>query len=178
MLKNTENSYGLVSRILHWLIGIMILVLLIVGFIMVDMDISDKKWEIYATHKAVGFILLLLVGLRIVWRVMDTKVLPPADLPNKFKEAGYVTHTILYLLMFIMPISGVFMSILSGHNIDVFGFFTIEALTNDPKISKIFWNIHGYTAFIFVGIIALHFLAAMYHHFIRKDNVLIRMIKS
>lgn len=79
--------------------------------------------------------------------------------------------------MFLMPISGVLMSILGGHEVNIFGLFTIPAAEEkNTSLAGFFYNLHGISAFSFVGLIALHIAAGLYHHFILKDNILKRMI--
>lgn len=77
MLKNTSSSYGLIAKLFHWLMGLVIIGMLIVGFYMTSMDPSDDKWQLYFFHKSIGVIALVLVGLRLLWRVINTTL----DLP-------------------------------------------------------------------------------------------------
>jgi cytochrome b561 len=177
MIKNTSDSYGLVAKVFHWLISLIIICLLTVGFTMTSMDPSDEKWQLYSGHKATGVIVLSLVILRFLWRLINTEVLLPASLPSWQKAAARATHYMLYFFMFMMPISGVMMCRFGGNDIDVFGMFTIHALEKNPDTAKLFWQFHTWAAIGFVALIALHILAGLYHHFIRKDRVLIRMIK-
>ena len=178
MLKNTSSSYGLITRLFHWLISIMIIALLIVGFTMTSMETSANKWELYSMHKATGVIVLSLVSLRFLWRLANIQLDLPADLPSWQKLASRITHYLLYVFMFLMPISGVLMSILGGHEVNVFNLFTIPATAEkNVDLARFFWNIHGISAFTFAGLIGLHISAGLYHHFIRKDNILSRMIK-
>ena len=179
MLRNTEISYGLISRIFHWLIGILIITMLIVGFIMIGMEPTEERWEIYDFHKATGLFVLFLVFLRLLWMISNIKVLLPTGiLPEWQKRAAALNHKFLYFLMFIMLISGVLMFIVGGHDVSFFGVFAIKAFAHNKAMAKIFWNIHYYTSFILIATIALHPLVALYHHFIRKDKILLRMIKS
>ncbi len=178
MLKNTADSYGIVSRSLHWIISILIITLLIVGFLMSDMENSNEKFQIYGAHKATGVIVLLLVTFRLLWRLMNSAVLMPADLPNWQQKAAYFTHIALYVSMFTMPLSGFLMSVLSGYEVSVYGLFSFAAWEKNTELARLFALVHGYTAFCFVGLITLHFLAALYHHFIRKDGVLLRMLRQ
>jgi len=177
MLKNTQDSYGLVARIFHWLMSIMIIILLTVGLIMTSMEPSDQKWEIYGMHKATGVVILFLACLRLLWRGINSAVTPPAGLNNLQMVGAKIVHYLLYICMFLMPISGIFMSLYGAHDIHVFGLFTIPAFEQNKELSGIFQFIHHTTAFILISLIVLHFAAAIYHHFIRKDNVLTRMIR-
>ena len=81
MLKNTLSSYGLITKLFHWFIGIAIVGLLVIGFIMVSMLPSADKWQLYSMHKATGVLVLFLVSLRVLWRLINVKLELPADLP-------------------------------------------------------------------------------------------------
>ncbi|MFK7968680.1 MAG: cytochrome b [Rickettsiaceae bacterium] len=177
MLKNTSSSYGLVSKLFHWFMSLIIISLLIVGFTMTSMESSDNKWELYFMHKATGVVVLSLVILRLLWRLINIQLDLPADLPSWQKLASRVTHYLLYIFMFLMPVSGVLMSILGGHEVNVFGLFTVPAATEkNTSLAHFFHDLHGISAFAFAGLIVLHISAGLYHHFIRKDSILKRMI--
>ncbi|MDP4832240.1 MAG: cytochrome b [Rickettsiaceae bacterium] len=178
MIKNTENNYGIIAKLFHWLIAIAIVSLITVGFIMSDMPASPDKYELYGMHKASGVLVLMLVVLRVLWKLSNKVVQPPADLPNILKLAAKSGHFLLYAFMLLMPISGICMSYFGGHDISVFGLFMIPAAIDKlPQIAGLFHQIHVLGIWAFITVITLHVGAAFYHHFIRRDNVLMRMIK-
>jgi len=178
MLKNTENSYGTIAKLFHWIIAIAIISLITVGFIMSSMDPSPDKYELYGMHKASGVMVLMLIILRLIWKFTNKAVLPPAGLPKILTLAAKAGHTTLYLFMLMMPISGVLMSRFGGHDINVFNMFVIPAVAEkNPQIAGFFHELHTIGIWAFIAVIVMHFGAALYHHFIRKDNVLMRMIK-
>jgi len=172
--QNTENSYGLVAKFLHWTIGLMIITMIIGGFLMKNID-SPLKYDIYYFHKATGTLLLVLVSIRLIWRLVNVRVNLPSDLPQWQKNLAILNINILYFLMFLMPISGFFMTILADRNIDVYGLFTIESFVQNRGMATIFYKIHEFTPFILCTFIFLHILATIYHHFIRHDSVFNRM---
>ena len=178
MIKNTETSYGSIAKILHWLIAAAMIGLITVGFIMSSMDSTPEKYELYGMHKAFGVTVLLLVALRIIWKFSNKVVNPPANLPNILKLAAKSGHFLLYVFMLIMPISGILMSRFGGHDISVFGMFIIPATKKTPELAGLFHKIHVIGIWAFIVIIVLHIGAAFYHHFIRKDDVLIRMLNK
>lgn len=178
MIKNTRDHYGIVAKAFHWVIAIMIIILIAVGFTMHNMPSSPEKYELYAMHKSFGIVVLMLIVLRILWRFFNQIVEPPAGLPDTLKLAAKLGHFLLYMFMLLMPVSGVFMSYFGGHNIEVFGLFVIPAaIEKMPQISTLFYQLHVLGIWAFIFLIVVHILAALYHHFIRRDNVLIRMIK-
>ncbi|HJK86226.1 MAG TPA: cytochrome b [Candidatus Megaira endosymbiont of Nemacystus decipiens] len=177
MLKNTTNSYGLIAKLFHWVMAIIIISLASVGFFMSSMDNSPDKYELYAMHKAMGTIALLLVSLRLLWKMLNQKVMPAKGLPSIIILAAQLGHFVLYIFMLLMPASGLLMSLFGGYDVQVFNIFTIESWEKNSYLSSLFHDVHTTSALMLVAIIALHSLAALYHHFIRKDRTLIRMIK-
>jgi cytochrome b561 len=151
--------------------------MLAVGFIMADMPDSPLKWQLFFYHKAIGFTILWLVLVRLWWRLKNLAPTLPKSMPKWQAALSDVVVWILYALMFIMPLSGITLSIMSGHAIEYFGLFTIPAIfKGETELSKIGLMIHTYGAYTIIGLITLHILAGLYHHFIRKDNVLKRML--
>ncbi|MCP3673878.1 MAG: cytochrome b [Gammaproteobacteria bacterium] len=176
-LKNTSDSYGTLTIILHWLMAIMIIALVIVGFIMTSMDDGNDKWSIYATHKAVGLIVLVLALFRWYWVKSNKKLNPLASLSNAEITIANTTKWILMIMMLVIPVSGVIMSLAGGHNIGFFGLFTIEGLAEKNKaVGGIAHEIHEIGGIAIAVVIALHVLAAFKHHFLKKDNTLGRML--
>jgi cytochrome b561 len=147
------------------------------GFIMGQVTPMTRKIEFINFHKASGTIILLLTILRIMWKLTNIKVMAISDLPNWQKNLAHSVHFTLYILIFIMTISGIFMSILGGRAIDIYSIFIIEALDTNMVIAGICRQIHQCAAIALISIIILHIFAALYHHFVKRDNVLIRMIK-
>lgn len=178
MLKNTISTYGLVSRIFHWLMSIMLIIMLICGFYMTRADSSDLKWQIYALHKSTGMVLLILISLRLLWRIMS--ILP--DLPSTvgyLERIGYkMGMKIMYLLMLLIPLTGMFMTLYAGRPISVYDLFTINAFEANKGLAKILKKTHEYGAIILACAAGIHVLIALYHHFIVKDRLLSRMISG
>ena len=177
MLKNTLSSYGLITKLFHWFIGIAIVGLLVIGFIMVSICHQPISGSYIVCIKQTGVLVLFLVSLRVLWRLINVKLELPADLPLWQKLASKFTHFLLYIFMFLMPVSGILMSRFGGHEINIFNLFLIPPLEKSPVLASFFNNLHGVSAFVFAALIVLHISAGLYHHFVRKDNLLIRMIK-
>ena len=155
--------------------SIMVIAMLIVGFLMDNYVEPPLKWQLYGMHEATGLLVLSLVIVRLLWKFYNANVLLPEDLPNWQKKAANININLLYILMLLMPISGFLMTILSNHHIDFYGLFTIKSFMQDLQFAKICKKIHQKAALLFSALIILHILAAFYHHFIRKDNILKRM---
>lgn len=179
MLKNTSNSFGTIAKTLHWVIALGILGMLAVGFIMVDMEPSPSKWTLYSLHKSTGVLILLLVILRLTWRLQNTVPQLPTNLQLWHRQLAKLSPIILYILLFLMPLSGFTLSQAGGHPITVYGIFTLPNIV--PKnldYSTVASIIHKYGGFAFIGVLILHVGAALYHHFILKNNLLKRMMPN
>lgn len=179
MLKNTPNSFGSVSRTFHWLMSIMIICLLCVGFYMAELPNSPDKFELYKMHKSIGVIVLLLVVFRILWRFLNITPILPSTMPS-WQVLGYkIGVIVMYILMLGMPISGVIMSRFGGREVAIFDWFTIPAaLEKNEAISYLAWKLHGIGAWAFIAFVTLHASVAIYHHFITKDRLLMRMVSG
>ena len=143
---------------------------------MVSLEPSDQKWEIYGLHKATGVIVLTLVTLRLSWRLINIIPDLPKTMPG-LQAVGYrFGIKLLYLFMFLMPSSGILMSLFSAKEIPVYGMFTIKAFEANKDLATIFNTIHVYSGIALACIIGLHATMGLYHHFIVKDRLLMRMI--
>lgn len=179
MLKNTLNSFGTVGKTFHWLIALMIIGMLTVGFIMADMDPSPTKMTLYGLHKATGAVILILVIMRLTWRLMNPVPQLPSSLRPMHHRLAKLSPLALYTLLFLMPLSGYTLSTAAGYPISIYGLFTLPSLLpKNLEVSKMAVTIHKYGAFAFIGVLVLHVSAAFYHHFILKTNVLRRMLPS
>lgn len=176
MIKNNTKAYGSITKIFHWTMGIMIIGIVIAGFIMTDMDPSDQKWFIYKQHKAFGVIILSLIPLRILWRFLNTHPALPESVPTWQRKAANLNILFLYLVMVAMPLSGFLMSSFGGHPISMFDLFQIAPFEKNPEISKPAYDVHMFLAWAIAVSIALHIAGALFHHFVRKDGVLKRML--
>jgi len=176
-IGNTTKSYGLVSQKLHWIIAILIVGLLAVGWYMADMPRSPEKFQLYGVHKAIGIIVLALAVLRISWVVLQPK---PETLGSESKlqiVAAKAVHGFLYLWMLAMPLSGWLMSSAGGHPVSVFGLFTMPTLVEKgSSLGGIAHEVHETLPVIGVLLLVAHIGAAVYHHVILKDDTLRRIM--
>jgi len=176
MLKNTENSYGLISRANHWLTAILFIGLIALGLYMSDLEKSPEKFELYDLHKSLGIGVFMLIVLCLVWLKINPN---PAQLSkNKFEHIlGHAVKGILYLALIMMPLSGWIMSTSGGHDVAFFNLFTLPNIVGEnDTINGIAKGFHEWTGKIMIAIILLHTAGALKHHFVYKDSTLLRML--
>tara|TARA_B100000686_G_C16781374_1_gene972131 strand:- start:1649 stop:2203 length:555 start_codon:yes stop_codon:yes gene_type:complete len=174
--QNTENSYGSVAKFFHWTIALIVIALLAVGLYMGGMENSPLKFQVYGIHKSFGFLVLWLVGLRLAWKFYNEA---PELLSKKRWERNLarLTHFLLYVCLVLQPLSGWIMSSASGRASPlIFGFDLPAIVQPDRDIGGLFHEVHEYTGFILIGLIALHFAGAIKHHFVDGDQTLLRML--
>jgi len=178
MLKNTNNSYGLVSITLHWLFLILIVATIIIIGAAEDMPDGPEKYANIGLHKSIGVLLLVLVTLRLFWRLTNERPEPLGanSLENKL---GHLMHLTFYVLLFAQPIFGVLMSQSAGYDVSFFGLFNLPTLVGENEaFGDVMHEAHGITGLVLVLGIVLHALAGLKHHFINKDRTLVRMLKG
>lgn len=176
MLYNTQKAYGWLSKFLHWTVGVSILIMLFAGYYMTDMPPSPEKFKFYGIHKAFGVTILILVIIRLIWRTQNVTPQKHPSIPNWQVIAAELNVKILYFLMAVMPLSGIFMSLYGGYPINFFNLFAIPAFEKNIKLSNLAKEFHEAFAVLLIIAVTLHLLASLYHHFIKKDDTLRKML--
>jgi cytochrome b561 len=179
MLKNTKTSFGLISRSLHWSMALLLAGLFAMGLYMTSLDYYDPLYHSLPWwHKSLGLLTFLLLLLRIIWKLFNTQ---PESLKTHQQWERWLAHFIqqlFYLLIFIIALSGYFISTAKGKSIEFFNLFELPSITGlKEEIADLVGNGHEIMAISLVVLVVLHALAALKHHFIDKDKTLIRMIK-
>lgn len=176
-LKNTSSQYGKLSILLHWLMALFIIGMIAVGFYMESMEDGDAKWTIYGLHKAFGVVVLALVVFRWYWTLSNQKVAAIESYTKMDIGLAHAGKWFLMLLMLIMPASGLAMSIAAGRAVNFFGLFKIPAFAEQNRsLAGMFHDVHVYAAWGLTILISVHFVFALKHHLIDKDNTLNRML--
>lgn len=179
-IENTEDRYGAVAILLHWLMAFLVIGLLALGLYMVtlpDVGFDTKKITLIFYHKELGLLVLVLLALRLGWRL--TNVLPQlvAHLPDWQKIAARFVHLSFYALMFVLPMTGWLMSSAAGIPVSFFGLFTLpDFLPRDEHLFQRLIDVHKWLAYALVLAIFVHVGAALRHHFVFKDDTLRKML--
>jgi len=176
--KDTEQRYGLVSKLLHWSVAALMLFLLWLGWYMVDLSYYDPQSQstLY-WHQLLGLWVFALAVIFIVWRFVSK---PPAFSPgikSWEKFAASLAHTFLFGLMLLLPISGYLISTSEGEGITLFFELDFPALLPvSESLRELAVDGHYLMAYGGLGLIGLHVLAALKHHFVSGDDTLRKML--
>jgi len=179
-IKNTKNKYGLISIIFHWLMALLIITLLGLGLYMVDLPdvgFNALKIKLIFLHKELGTLVLFLVIMRLIWRLCNVEPLLSPHIPQWQKLGARVAHFSLYGFMFALPMTGWLMSSAAGIPMTFLGIFELPPLIS-PNIyrMRLFIEIHEWLAYGLIAILFVHIGAALFHHFIDKDDTLRKML--
>jgi len=177
LFRNTSSRFGIIAILLHWTMAILIIGLLILGLYMTNMPVSAHKLKYYGWHKEFGILVLMLVVVRLTWRLTNT--LPTlASIPPLEQFAARAAHWTFYFFMFAMPITGWLLTSAAGLPVSFFGWFVLPNLIAANKETlEIMSEIHEWLGYGLIGTFCLHTLAALKHHFVNKDEILKRMLK-
>lgn len=176
-ILNTENNYGIINILLHWLMALLIIGMLCLGLYMTGLVASPQKFKLYGWHKEVGTLILMLVILRVIWRIANIMPSLPTHLPYWQILAARVSHFALYFFMFALPITGWLMSSAAGFPVSFFGLFVLpDLIAPHEHLKHLLAEAHKWLAYGLITVICIHVLAALKHHFIDKDNILRRML--
>lgn len=178
MLKNSKNSYGLISIVIHWLMAIAIFFMFGLGLYMVDLTYYDAWYKgSLDLHKSLGILLFGFLMFRVFWRVINTK--PAALVVLKWQQfIAHWMHQSLYIVMLLLMVSGYLISTADGRAIVMFDLINIPALpwhveNQEDKAGEI----HAILSWLLTVLSVAHASAALKHHFINKDRTLKRMLK-
>ncbi|MBV1863156.1 MAG: cytochrome b [Rhodobacteraceae bacterium] len=177
-IKSTDESYGLIARLLHWGMAAAILAMFALGYWMRTLDYYSP-WYKQAPdiHKGVGMILMALLVFRMLWRVLDHRP-DDKDLKAIERKLSHLLHTGFYLLLVVLMIAGYLIATLDGRVIDVFGWIEVPSLHTQKGLEETAGWIHEFLAYLLMGLVALHAAAALKHHFVDRDKTLLRMLRS
>lgn len=181
VIRLAPPGYSPFARGLHWATVAFLLVLYPLGEAMTyrgkHLDIWDGLTNgLYSTHKLLGFTLFWLVLARLVYRVRNGAPPDEPTIEPWQRLASHVTHWSLYALLLLVPLMGwIGISLYPAR--DIFGLFQLPALwtPNQPASEKVFL-VHEILGKVMLVLIVVHVGAALFHHFIRKDGVLRRML--
>jgi cytochrome b561 len=170
-------GYDGVAKMLHWLIVALLIAQFAIAWTMPDIHPGTVPDTLINLHFAIGVTILALAILRLVWRFGHPVPLIRDNVPAWQHWIARATHVLLYLLIFLLPLLGWADACFRGYAIDYFGLVTIpQILPASRALAGETGDIHTLVSYVLLGVVGLHVLAALYHHFWLRDRVLTRML--
>ena len=178
MIRNTTSSWGSVARAFHWILGLAIIGMLPFGWWMNHFPAGPDRFFYRNIHADIGYVVLLLTVLRLIWRAFNHTPALPADTPRWQRVAAWISHGAIYVVVILVTMLGWAHS--GAHTPDYsswFGLFHVPQITSpDKAAADAFEDRHIFFAYVLLALIVIHLAAAGWHHFIKRDRVAARMV--
>lgn len=174
---NTKERYGSLSIGLHWIMVLLIIAVytcvLLHGYFPKG---SELRSDLMAWHFSLGITVLLLACVRLINRFSAPEPLVIPDILSWQKWSAKLMHIGLYLLMIVMPVFGYLGHDAAGRTTYFFGIELPTFLEKNIALAKSIINVHETIGNIGYFLIGLHSVAALFHHYVQRDNTLVRML--
>jgi cytochrome b561 len=175
LIRDVTSGYGIVTRLMHWLMAVAIVAMFILGVWMRELDYSSPYYNLAPDiHRSAGMLLLFLLVLRFVWRLANVKP-DDAELSRFEARVSKIVHAGFYPLMFALMVSGYMISTADGQPISVFGWFDVPSLIQGEGQEDAAGLVHEVLAYATIALSAVHAIAALKHHFVDQNHILTRM---
>ena len=172
-----SHQYTATAKSLHWLMAVMLFGLLALGLYMTNLPFSPEKLKLYSWHKWAGVTVFMLLLFRLLWRIKNPPPPLPESMPKALQLVAHAGHFGLYALMFAIPLSGWLMSSAKGFQTVYFGVLPIpDLIEKNKELGHLLAEVHETLSWLFIILLVGHVAAALKHHFIDKDDVLVRIL--
>ena len=174
--RNTPRSWGAISKFLHWLILLLVLGQWALAQYADGQPLAAKGPPLNL-HKSIGMTILALAIVRLVWRLANP-VPKLAGLARRWERAlAWLSHALLYVLIFAMPVTGWLMSSARNFPVAWFGLFQFPDLVSPSRaLYRQMHDIHETLFAMLVTVALVHAAGALKHHFVDRNEVLRRML--
>jgi cytochrome b561 len=171
------DHYTRTAITLHWIIALLIFTAFPLGVYMHELPLSPDKLRLYSWHKWIGVTIFLLAMFRVSWRGTHRPPPLPAAMASWEKFAAHSVHYLLYVLILAIPLSGWLMSSAKGVQTVWFGVLPLpDLVSKDKELGDSLKEVHEVLNFLMLGLVLAHIGAALKHHFIERDDTLVRML--
>lgn len=164
-IKDSRDYYGSVSRLLHWVTAMVVALQLASSYLNNWQPGNPFSQVLQPWHATIGFAILILLTLRVVWLLLQLSNRPPHN-----GKTVLIAHLSIYFLLLATPLSG----ILQGYGIRLFGSLVTKGI--DTPFAEIFQTLHGPFAYTLTALILGHIFMALLHHVVLRDGTLNRMV--
>ena len=176
-MKSEFQRYTKTAIAFHWLVALLILVTFPLGMYMQALPLSPDKLKLYSWHKWVGITILVLAFLRFFWRLSHAPPIVAETMTRWQRFASHAVHVLLYLLIFVVPLSGWVMSSAKGFQTIWFGVLPLpDLVSKDKAVADFLTSTHKNLNYTLLALVVLHVAATVKHHFIDHDATLRRIL--
>lgn len=175
--RNTHAGWGMPAKLLHWIVALLVLLQIPLGWAAVSWPLSPAKLDLYVWHKSTGMLILALMLVRIAWRAMNVAPSLPSDMRPAERVSARWLQALLYALLIAMPIVGWIINSAANIPFRIFWRIPLPAVVApDKALADAMAQIHFALFVVLAVLVAIHIAAALNHHFVRRNQVLSRML--
>jgi cytochrome b561 len=177
MIRNTLQAWGAPAKWLHWTIAALVLAQVPLGVAAESWRLSPTKLDLFVWHKSMGMLILALMVVRMAWRLANVAPSPTVGTPPLERLAAQLGHFLLYLLLFLLPVTGWVVSSAANVPFRFFWVIPVPAIVEpDKALADGAARAHATLCVLLILLLAVHVGAALRHHFRKHDDVLVRML--
>lgn len=176
-LRNTSSAYGTVTKTLHWASVLLVLAGWAIGTLGDALPRDGRASALYV-HILAGLLVLVVLALRLIWRQVDTPPTPEQVPPGTWAlKLARLIHEALYVLLLLVPLSGIVVQFLRGDPLPIPGIGDIASpWLSNRATARAAKEVHEVLANVLFVTAAIHAAAALFHHWILRDRTLTRML--
>jgi cytochrome b561 len=176
-LLNTEQRYGWLSMGLHWLM-LALLIAVYTCILLTDNfpKGSDTRTLLKTWHFMLGLTVFVLVWVRLIARLISPTPLIEPPIARWQDMTAKAVQALLYLLMIAMPLLGWLTLSAEGQPISFYGWQLPSLMAENKDLAATINEIHEAGATVIYFLVGIHAVAALYHHYLVRDNTLRRML--
>jgi cytochrome b561 len=178
-MTSATPAYTVTARTLHWLTASLVLINLPLGLVIANKWGGPLQDWLYDLHRSIGALIIPVILVRVVYRLGHKPAPLPDDIPPWQQWAASATHYALYALLVVQPFLGWIGTSAYPATIVVFGLFELPPIWHEDRaFSDLVLSIHALNALAIACLLAAHIGAALHHHFVRRDSILMRMVSG
>ena len=173
-VKNTLTEYGIISKLLHWLSAILLLIQIPLGFYLVDLDFGEERLSVENVHIVIGLSIFYLVVIRLLNKIFNPT--PKLD-PSIFKGQKFIAklnHILLCVAILSITISGILKKLFNGETLVIF--FKEIKIQDNFELADQFYKIHIFSNYTIIALITLHISAVIIHKLFFNENLLKKIL--
>src|SRR5579862_959253 len=164
--------FDILTITFHWATVLLVLLQLGSGFFYGQVEERPWATSLLGAHRSVGMIIWAVTVLRLSWRVTGARFPAfPSSMTLIQRVAARVSEYALYALLLIQPATGLAQTVLRGRPFELFAWSIPALLPKHLGYARLFQGVHELGAWCLMGLVSLHAVAALFHHFIRRDDV-------
>lgn len=175
----SPQRYDPVARTFHWLVVLLLLAQYVTKLVLPFVLPKSAEDSINAWHLSIGSTILLVMVLRLAWRLTHRPPPPPADLPPGLRLLSRANHWAFYAVLILLPLLGWVAANAYGATVRLAGLVPLPALVAPDKgFAEQVGLVHGGVALLLLVLVALHVAGALYHALVKRDGVVRRMLPT